>query len=123
MAADNCTTIHRLRIDGRLHSVGDTVFIPRLGYKGTILNLQKRVLDGHKEYLVNTIPHDYGEPVIYSPLELKSTIGVSNHMISHFQNINVFYDSSVRLFGIPTYVHPSRPHYVDYGEPYVHVNL
>ena len=116
--AANCTTIKRLRIDGRLHSVGDTVFIPALGYKGTILNLEKRELDGATEYLIRVLPHDYGESVIYIPSDLKSGVGVSNYMFSHFEDENVFFDSSVRIFGFPTYIHHSRSHYVDYNEPY-----
>ena len=116
--AANCTTINRLRINGRLHSVGDTVFIPVLGYKGTILNLQKRELDGATEYLILTLPHDYGESVIYRPSDLQSGVGVSNHMIWHFEKQNVFFDSSVRIFGFPTYIHQSRSHYAECMEPY-----
>ena len=112
------TTINRLRIDGRLHSVGDTVFIPILGYNGTILNLHKRQLDGVEVCSILTLPHDYGEPVIYSPSDLQSGVGVSNHMIWHFESQNVFYDSSVRIFGFPTYIHHSRSHYAEYNEPY-----
>ena len=40
------TTVNGLMIDGRLHSVGDNVSIPALGYNGTILNLDKNQLDG-----------------------------------------------------------------------------
>ena len=116
--AANCTTINRLRIDGRLHSVGDTVFIPVLGYKGTILNLQKRQLDGVEEYLILTLPHDYGEPIIYTPSDLRAGVGVSTHMMRHFESHNVFYDASVQIFGFPTYIHQSRSHYAECMEPY-----
>ena len=52
------TTVNRLRIDGRLHSVGDTVFIPTLGYNGTILNLDKSQQDGVEVCSIWTLPHD-----------------------------------------------------------------
>jgi len=116
--AANCTTINRLRINGRLHSVGDTVFIPVLGYKGTILNLQKRQLDGVEEYLILTLPHDYGEPIIYIPSDLRAGVGVSTHIMRHFDSDNVFYDESVQIFGFPTYIHQSRSHYAECMEPY-----
>ena len=116
--AANCTTINKLRIDGRLHSVGDTVFIPALGYKGTILNLQKRELDGVKEYLILTLPHDYGEPIIYISSDLRAGVGVSTHMMLHFESHNVFYDESVQIFGFPTYIHQPRSHYAECMEPY-----
>jgi len=72
-----CTTINYLRIDGRLRSVGDTVFIPVLGYNGTILNLHKRQLDGVEVISILTLPHDYGEPITYSPFDLRAGVGLN----------------------------------------------
>ena len=78
------TTVNRLRIDGRLHTAGDTVFIPALGYNGTILNLYKREQDGVEECLIWTLPHDYGTPVNYSPFDLRAGVCVSTHIRLHF---------------------------------------
>ena len=115
---DSSTTINRLRIDGRLHSVGDTVFIPVLGYNGTILNLHKRQLDGVEVCSITTLPHDYGQPIIYSPFDLRAGVGVSTHIRMHFDSHNVFYNDSVRLIDFPTRIHESRSHYSEYMELY-----
>ena len=90
------TTINRLRIDGRLHSIGDTVFIPVLGYNGTILNLLKRQLDGIEVISILTLPHDYGEPITCSPFNLRAGVGVSTHIMLHFYEHNVFFNDTVR---------------------------
>ena len=105
------TTVNRLRIDGRLHSAGDTVFIPALGYNGTILNIFKRELDGVEQCLVRTLPHDYGTSVNYSPLDLRAGVGVSTHIVLDFMSRNIMYNDNVCLRNCPTRIHPSRDHY------------
>ena len=105
------TTVNRLRIDGRLHSAGETVYIPALGYNGTILNLSKQVVDGVVEYLVLTLPHDYGTPVNYSPLDLRAGVGVSTHILLHFHSHNIIYYDNVCIRNYPTRIHSSRSHY------------
>ena len=105
------TTVNRLRIDGRLHSVGDTVFIPALGYNGTIINLDKNKLEGIDVCLILTLPHDYGTPVTYTPLELRTGAGVSLCIMHHLYRKNVICNDTVRLSNCPTRIHESRDHY------------
>ena len=105
-------------IDERLHSVGDTVFIPVLGYNDTILNLDKNQLDGVEVCSILTLPHDYGTPILYTPFDLRAGVGVSTHIRMHFDSHNVFFNHSVRLIDFPTRMHESRNHYSEYMDLY-----
>ena len=64
--------IIRRRIGSKLHIVGDTVFIPSLGYNGTILKFNP--------HTVNVIPHDYGYYWPYKISDLREGSGISCHI-------------------------------------------
>ena len=78
----------RTRISGRLVGVCDTVFIPELGYNGTIIDIKGR-------YIV-VLPHDYGTSFRRLPSKLRVGIGISSHQRRWLDRINVaFVDNCV----------------------------
>ena len=60
------------RIQGRLHSIGDMVFISSLGCNGTLLKFQP----GFGNYCV-VIPHDKGQVQTYQATELEKGCGIN----------------------------------------------
>ena len=79
----------RIRISGRLLSICDTVFIPELGYNGTILDIKGR-------YIV-ILPHDYGVSIRRLARNLRSGEGISSHQRRWFDRINVAYHDNILL--------------------------
>ena len=61
-----------LRIQGRLHRIGDSVFIPALKCNGTILRFLSE--------FVEIQPHDYGTPIRRFPKNLQACSGI-NHCV------------------------------------------
>ena len=93
---------HHRRIDGRLHTVGDTVLIPNLGYNGTIL--------GFTHHFVVVLPHDYGPPIRRLSRNLRSGRGISLVQWSHLHSIGISINDTHRIYG-GTFAHCSRPNY------------
>ena len=81
--------IRRIRISGRLLGICDTVYIPDLGYNGTILDIKGR-------YIV-VLPHDYGISIRQLARNLKSGNGISTHICRFFDRINVAYTEETLL--------------------------
>ena len=92
----------RRQIDGRLHSVGDTVYIPDLGYNGTIVSFTA--------LFAKVIPHDYGHPIRRLFRNLRAASGISNLQRYHLQDIGVILNDNTRITG-GTLSSPSRPNY------------
>ena len=94
----------RARIDGRLHSVGDTVHIPYLGYNGTILRFCGREF-------VAVVPHDKGQPVLYLCTQLKRGSGINTANRIWLRQNGVTMNDAYRNTNLPTRIHRSRPHF------------
>ena len=95
----------RRRIDGRLHSIGNTVFIPNLGYNGTI------VWFNNNSILV--LPHDYGNTQSYTATELKVGSGITPIIAGWLRENNIPHFDTVLLHQ-GTNIHPSCAHYKTY---------
>ena len=83
---NNC----RVRIEGRLHGIGDTVFIPHLGYNGTILDFV-----GRRHLII--IPHDYGYTIRILPSKLKQGFGINCHQLIHLDELEIYYFNHLLL--------------------------
>ena len=79
----------RIRISGRLLGICDTVFIPELGYNGTIFDIIGR--------FIVVLPHDYGISIRRLARNLKSGKGITSHQRRWFDRINVAYDDDTLL--------------------------
>ena len=115
---DRQRCIHRARIGGRLHSIGDTVFIPYLGYNGTILRFSGR-------NYVAVIPHDKGQPVLYLCSQLEKGSGINTSIRIWLKGNRIQVNDTYRHIHLQTHIHRSRPHYgflryyvaTDYSHP------
>ena len=101
------TNNRRVRIDGRLHTIGDTVFIPHLGYNGTILDFV-----GRRQLIIK--PHDYGYTIHILPNKLKVGVGINCHQRMHLDNLDIYYYDPL-LIDTGTTVHPHRRQIVGQG--------
>ena len=73
----------RRRINGRLHSIGDTVFIPSLQYNGTIIDFRgRRIL---------VLPHDYGYPDLFCLSSLLPGSGINCHQRVRLEELGYYY--------------------------------
>ena len=82
----------RVRISSRLFCICDNIFIPDLGYNGTILDIKGR--------FVIVLPHDYGPSIRRLPRNLRYGIGISTHIRRWFNQIDVAYnDNTILLQG------------------------
>ena len=79
----------RIRVSGRLLCICDTVFIPELGYNGTILDIVGR--------FVVVLPHDYGPSIRRLPRKLEYGRGISSHIRRWFDRINVAFNDDTIL--------------------------
>ena len=77
------TDYRRRRIAGRLLSIGDSVFIPQLGYNGTIIDFYSR------RVLVQ--PHDYGYPDSYLPRHLRPAEGINALQRVRLEELGIYY--------------------------------
>ena len=97
--------VHR-QIHGRLHSIGDTVFIPDFGYNGTIVRFN--------ETTVLVVPHDYGNVHLFFPSDLRPGAGISSFIRSWLTENGVYYNDPLKIQQ-GTVIHPSRPHFDNYS--------
>ena len=95
-----------LRIQGTLHRIGDSVFIPDLNCNGTIL----RFLDT----FVSIQPHDYGVSVRRLPSNLRIGSGINHCIRATLYSQGIYTRDNVKLRR-GTFPVPSRTPYV---EPY-----
>ena len=100
--------VPRARIDGRLHSVGDTVFIPSLGYNGTICRFCRGTKNGQPYAIV--IPHDFGQVSFLYHDELKTGSGINCHIRCWLTRNNIIVHDPVHLIK-GTVIHRDRPHH------------
>ena len=94
----------RARIYGRLHSVGETVHIPILGYNRTILRFCG-------SEFVAVVPHDKGHPELYLCHQLKIGSGINTANRNWLMQNGVTFNDTYRNTNLPTLIHPSRPHF------------
>ena len=90
------------RIDGRLHTVGDTVLIPDLGYNGTILSFSR--------LYVRVLPHDYGPPVRRLTRNLRRGSGITIVQLSHLLEIGIKVNDHHQIHG-GTFAARGRPNH------------
>ena len=93
------TDHRRKRIAGRLLTIGDTVFIPQLGYNGTII-------DFHRSRVM-VLPHDYGYPDLFNPKHLRPGKGISALQRVRLEELGYYYFDHL-LLDIGTHPAPSR---------------
>lgn len=80
----------RIRISGRLLSVCDTVFIPYLGYNGTITRISSGI--------VTVQPYDYGPLIRDNPNQFQKGKGISTHQRRWLDRKNIAYHDDTILF-------------------------
>ena len=80
---------HSLWISGRLHFVGDTVYIPEYKYNGTILRFTSR--------FVVVYPHDYGHPIRRLPSKLRIGEGISRWHQMYMDENDIFYNNNIKI--------------------------
>ena len=80
----------RIRISGRLVSVCDTVFIPHLGYNGTITGIRGRI--------VTVQPHDYGPLIRDTPHNFQKGKVISTHQRRWLDRKGIAYHDDTILF-------------------------
>ena len=80
----------RIRISGRLLSVCDTVYIPYLGYNGTITGIRGRI--------VTVQPHDYGLLIRDTPHNFERGKGISTHQCRWLDRNNIAYHDDTLHF-------------------------
>ena len=110
--------VHCARIGGRLHSIGDTVLIPYLGYNGTILRFCER------EYAA-VIPHNNVHPALYLCLQLERGSGISMSIRMWLKSNGIQVNDTYHSINLPTLIHHTRPHHgccpiyiaTDYSHP------
>ena len=79
-----------IRISGHLLGLCNTIFIPELGYNGTIIDIKG-------QYII-VLPHDYGTPFRCLPSKLITGRGISSHR--WLDQINMaFVDTCIYLKG------------------------
>ena len=93
-----------LRIQGKLHRIGDSVYIPDLKCNGTILRFSK--------YFVALQPHDYGATVRRLPKNLRIGCGI-NSFIRETLELKGIYTRDTAIFRRGTSQIPSRKTFVD----------
>ena len=96
------TFVHRRWINGRLHSIGDTVFIIPLGYKGTIVCFNAGT--------TLVLPHVYGNVFPYWTCDLRSGSGMNNHIRAWLTQNHIHFNNPVHTASV-TQIHPSRPRF------------
>ena len=96
------------QIDGRLHTVGDTVLIVDLRYNGTILLFTPN--------FVRVIPHDYGHPIRRSPRKLRSASGITHGQRSHLLSIGIVINDEKNIFGGTFPAHGCPNHNITFDE-------
>ena len=89
----------RVRIDHALCTRGDTVFIPRLGYNGTIIRFTR----SH----VIVLPHDFGPCIWILPRHLRAGSGVTQWQRGYLSSLSVPVNDPVVL-PLRVRPHPSR---------------
>ena len=95
-----------LRIQGTLHRIGDSVFIPDLNCNGTILRFLST--------FVSIQPHDYGVSVRRLPSNLRIGSGINHCIRATLYSQGIYTRDNVKLRR-GTFPVPSRTPYV---EPY-----
>ena len=95
-----------LRIQGTLHRIGDSVFIPDLNCNGTILRFLNT--------FVSIQPHDYGVSVRRLPRNLRIGSGINHFIRENLHSRGIYTRDNVKLRR-GTFPIPSRTPYV---EPY-----
>ena len=108
--------IHRgertiLRIQGTLHRIGDSVFLPDLNCNGTILRFLRT--------FVLIQPHDYGVSVRRLPRNLRIGSGINHCIRATLYSQGIYTRDNVNLSS-GTFPVPSRILYV---EPYFRTPL
>ena len=99
------------RIQGKLHRIGDSVFIPNLKVNGTILRFSRK--------FVVIQPHDYGVSVRRLPKNLRIGSGINYCVLSTLHSQGIYTRDTVKL-SRGTYPIPSR---LVYAEPYFRTPL
>ena len=89
----------RMRISGKLLSIGDTVFVNNLGYNGTIMSFTRK--------FVVLLPHDYGSPIRCLPHLLSLGVGLSELQRQFLLRLNIPCNDPVKL-DCEVIPHPSR---------------
>ena len=108
--------IHRgertiLRIQGKLHRIGDSVFIPDLNCNGTILRFLRT--------FVLIQPHDYGVSVRRLPRNLRIGSGINHCILLTLYSQGIYTRDNV-ILRRGTFPIPSR---LSYEEPYFRTPL
>ena len=99
------------RIQGKLHRIGDTVFIPNLKVNGTIIRLSRK--------FAVIQAHDYGVSVRRLPRNLSIGSGINHCVLLTLHSQGIYTRDTVKL-SRGTYPIPSRLSYV---EPYFRTPL
>ena len=89
----------RIRLDGKLHVKGDTVFIKDLNYNGTIIRFTSR--------WVVVLPHDYGGIFRRAISRFEYREGILLHQRRNLEERGVYYNDPVELHQ-GTFIHESR---------------
>ena len=114
MSSQRGESITRARIDGRLHTIGDMVYIPSLGYNGTIAKLTRGgAID---KIYATVVPHDYGQVSYLFLHELKHGSGISHRVRGWLRNNDISVNDPVVIRKL-THIHPKRPHFLRYNRP------
>ena len=99
------------RIQGKLHRIGDSVFIPNLKVNGTILRFSRK--------FVVIQPHDYGVSVRRLPRNLHIGSGINHCVLLKLYSQGMYTRDTVKLRR-GTFPIPSR---LSYEEPYFRTPL
>ena len=101
----------RRQIEGRLHSIGDTVYIPCLGYNGTLLQFKP-----YSDNYCVVIPHDKGRVQTYPACELKTDSGINTANRIWLRNNSIQVNDTHHNKNLPTQIHHSRHHYCKFRD-------
>ena len=84
------TDHRRIRVGGRLKGIGNTVFVPHLGYNGMIVEIVGR---RH----LSVLPHDYGYTIKILPWCLMNGVGINAFQRLELDKHRMYYYNPVLL--------------------------